>query len=319
MDYFIIILLICLSGVFSGLTIGLASLSKEEIERRSHLGNAEAKKVLSVIKDYNLLLVTLLLGNTIVNSALTNYLGSLIGTGLSVVILSSFLILVFGEITPAAVITKYALQVGAKSTPLVNFIIFILYPISKPISYILNKVLKQDIGSILERDELSYIINKQQQSVHSDIDEQDSRILKGVLSMHDIVSAKVATKRRDIYDLKYDQIIDLNKINEIKEKGFTRIPVKKDRRVIGIINVKNLLGLTEEVEAIDIMESDKYLNIEASTNIDDVLHQMISSHIHIAIINTHDKWLGILTMEDILEVMFQEEIYDETDQEEEGS
>ena len=106
---------------------------------------------------------------------------------------------------------------------------------------------------------------------------------------------------------------------EIKEKGFTRIPVKKDRRVIGIINVKNLLGLTEEVEAIDIMESDKYLNIEASTNIDDVLHQMISSHIHIAIINTHDKWLGILTMEDILEVMFQEEIYDETDQEEEGS
>ena len=100
MDYLLIVLLVLLSGMFSGLTIGLSSLSKDElmiIEAKGNEQSIMAKKVLMVLEDYNLLLVTLLLGNTVVNSILTDLAGNVVGTGIFAVLTATFLILIFGE------------------------------------------------------------------------------------------------------------------------------------------------------------------------------------------------------------------------------
>lgn len=314
MEYLILVMLVVCSGMFSGLTIGLSSLSKDELEMLASRNNQKAKKVLEVVQDYNLLLVTLLFGNTIVNVLLTSYMGSVIGTGAFTVMLSTFLILIFGEITPGAALTKHALSVGAMVAPLVKILIVLFYPISKPIAYVLNKLLGQSLPTIYTRADLTYLLDKHQFSNKSDIDEQDGRIMKGVLLLNQTIASKEITKVNFVYKLEYNQKITLEILKTIKDKGYTRIPVVKDKTVIGIINVKSLIGIKcDDVKAIDLMKSDKFLTFNALDKLDTILEKMINTKIHFSVITHKNKWAGILTMEDILEVMFQQEIYDETD------
>lgn len=318
LDYLIVVVLLCLSGMFSGLTIGLSSLSVDDLDVKSKTGCKKAKKVLELVSDYNLMLVTLLFGNTAVNAILTNFMGNIVGSGFITVAISTFLILILGEITPAAVLTKYALKVGYVTAPLVKILIFLFYPIAKPIAFILTKILGTSLPNIYTNKELSVIIDRHYNAKDSDIDEQDGRIIKGVLTLSGVIAGKSMTKKHKIFSLNYDTIINQEILNQIRENGYTRIPVVKDNRVIGIVNSKNIIGIEvdKNIKAINIMRADKFLIFSSTDNLDDILESMVSNKTHIAIIFNKDLWVGIITMEDILEVMFQKEIYDETDTEE---
>ena len=97
MDYFIVIVLVLLSACFSGLTLGFFSLNLTSLERKSKLGDKRAVRIYPVRKDGNRLLCTLLLGNVAVNSAMAIFLGN-IATGLVAGVVSTGLIVIFGEI-----------------------------------------------------------------------------------------------------------------------------------------------------------------------------------------------------------------------------
>jgi len=317
MDIIIIIGLIILSGTFSGLTIGLSALSKQDLSRLADLGDIKAKKVLSIISDGNLLLVTLLMGNTIVNSALSMFIGEVSGSGLVSLVIASSIILIFGEILPAAILTKYALDVGSKVTPLVKVLIKIFYILAKPIAIVLDLTLGKDLFSYFDRKELSHIIDSHQNSKESDLDEQDGRIIKGVLSLSEKTVENYMTNLEDIFSLSSYTLITDELLDTIRREGRTRIPVIIDGCIIGIINSKDLIGLDDELQdkkrAFDIMKSDKILTSKLEDNIDDILEEMINSHIHIANVVEINKTVGIITMEDILEEIFQKDIVDETD------
>jgi metal transporter CNNM len=140
MDIAIIIFLVLLSGCFSGLTLGFFSLNLTGLERKIKLGNKDAKKVYPVRKNGNLLLCTLLLGNVAVNSAMAIFLGN-IATGLVAGLVSTGLIVIFGEIIPQAVFSRHALKLGASSVWLVKIFIFLLYPFAGPMAWLLNRCL----------------------------------------------------------------------------------------------------------------------------------------------------------------------------------
>jgi len=317
MDILILIALVLLSGMFSGLTIGLGSLSKQEIKRKADLGDVKASKVLSVLEDGNLLLVTLLLGNTLVNATLTNFMGSVVGDGIIAVGISTAVILIFGEITPAAVLTKYALEVGSRVTPLIYVLTKLFYVISKPIAMILDFLLGKEMDTFLNRRELSYIIDEHTNSAESDIDEQDGRLLKGVLSLSKKTAKDNMTPFADIFSFNYDQIINNEILDEIRKSGRTRIPIIKDKTMIGVLNSKNLIGLDEELEdkktVSDIMKSNKMITSLSEDKIDDIIKIMIDKNIHISNVLEDNEFIGIITMEDIIEELFQTEIEDETD------
>ncbi len=108
MDYFIVILLVVLSRIFSGLTLGFFSLNKDDLERKAELGDERAKKIYKLRKNGNLLLCTLLIGNVAVNSTLSIFLGSIV-SGFTAGIMATALIVVFGEIVPQASFSRFAL------------------------------------------------------------------------------------------------------------------------------------------------------------------------------------------------------------------
>ena len=151
--YAILFVLTCLSGCFSGLNLGLMSLTTSDLNIViSSSPNARevenAKRILPLRKRGNLLLCTLLIGNTVVNVMLAVITDPIwvywfgpgpAGTVLALAIPSA-LIVVFGEIVPQSVCSRYALSIGARTVPLTLIFMVVLFPIAFPISVLLVRL-----------------------------------------------------------------------------------------------------------------------------------------------------------------------------------
>ena len=92
MEIAIVMALIAASGMFSGLTIGLMGYSVDEVQRLADLEDRNAIKILPIVKRGNLLLTTLLLGNTAVNATLSIFLGAIVGEGVMAGLIATTLI-----------------------------------------------------------------------------------------------------------------------------------------------------------------------------------------------------------------------------------
>ncbi len=312
MDILIIIALIAASGMFSGLTIGLMGLSIDEVQRSSDLGDKNAIRVLPIVKKGNLLLVTLLIGNTAVNSTLSIFLGGVVGEGVMAGIISTALILIFGEVLPAAILTRHALFVGAKVAGFVKILMFAFYPFSFPIAFVLDRVLGDEIPTLLNRHELRHVIETHQKSERSDIDTLDRDLIVGALSLQDKCVEEIMTPKEKVHTVRLKDKLNPDLIAELKESGYTRFPVVQDDRIVGVLNIKRLLGMGEEMGTVeDFSSGHKFVHIPTDAKADDMLHRMIKGKVHMATVVGQSGWVGIVTMEDILEEIVGHEISDE--------
>ena len=140
-NYLFIVVLIFLSALFSGLTLGLLSLDKIGLQIVIGGDDAEAahyaRAILPVRENGNLLLCTLLLGNVAVNALLMADMTS----GLVGFLGSTILIVIFGEIIPQASCSRHPLMIGYYSLPLVKTFILMLCVIAYPLGILLDAVL----------------------------------------------------------------------------------------------------------------------------------------------------------------------------------
>ena len=315
MDYVIIIFLISLSGLFSGLTIGLTGLDKFELERKIKLGSKEAKAVYSVRRRGNLLLCTLLLGNVAVNSALSIFLGS-IASGLIAGLVATVLIVVFGEIIPSATCSRYALQIGAKTAWLVKVFMFVLFPICWPLAKALDKFLGEEVQTIWSRRELKKIVQQHEDSKDSKIDADEEKIVLGALSFSDETVAQILTPRTVIFALDIQDILDEKVVEVIKKSGFTRIPVYKGQLddIVGILYVKDLIGVNLGTKVKSVYRKNNLLSVFQNKKLDDLLNEFKEKRAHLAFVyDEHGGLDGLVTLEDIVEEIIGAEIVDETD------
>jgi metal transporter CNNM len=317
MEYVIITILVLFSGAFSGLTIGMFSLNVSDLKRKINLGDKDARKVMKIRENGYLLLCTLLFGNVAVNSAMAIFLGS-IASGVIAGIISTGLIVTFGEIIPQAIFTRFALKLGAKLAWLVHIFIFLTYPVSAPLSWLLTKLLGSERPIIWKKKEIKEIIKEHEDSPASSIDKEEERILLGALSFSDKTAKQVMTPRTVVYSLPAHAVIDNTVCQEIKKMGFTRIPVynKDVDNVIGLLYVKELIGLDFQkgIHVGELCDKNKKLFIQDTTKLDILLNRFIQDKIHMAIVfDEFGNFIGIVTLEDIIEEILNAEIVDEAD------
>ena len=312
MDIIIILALIGASGMFSGLTIGLMGLSVDEVQRAADLGNRDAVKVLPFVSRGNLLLVTLLLGNTAVNATLSIFLGAVVGGGILAGFIATALILIFGEILPAAVLTRHALRVGGKVSGLVRVVIALFYPVAWPIAAILDRLLGETLPDIMSRIELRHIIETHHRAAESDIDSFDRDIMVGALSLQELPAETIMTPSEEVFAVGAKEILTSEKVAALKQSGYTRFPVLWDDRVVGVLNIKKLVGACTDEHAVEDYSKDaKIIHVAADAKVDDILYRMIKGKVHMASVADTTGWVGIITMEDILETLVGQEITDE--------
>merc|ERR1719162_2717562 len=210
-----------------------------------------AQRIMPVRDKGNQLLCTLLLGNVAVNSALS-ILTAEMASGLVGFLASTALIVVFGEILPQAACSRYALQVGSKTKPIVIVLMALMYILTKPMALALDWLLGKEVGTIHSRAELLEMLKLQISLGAADQATGDmaKQVAEGALSFRDKLCGDVMTPLDDTYFLCCDTPLDYEKIREIFETGYSRVPVygKEKHDYKGLLYTKDLMLADPEDE-----------------------------------------------------------------------
>lgn len=315
MTYLIVVALLLLSALFSGMNLGLMSLDPHELKRKIALGDIRAAKIYPVRRRGNLLLVTLLMGNVAVISALSIYLDS-IAHGLVAGIATTLLVTIFGEIVPQALFSRYALTLGARLIWLVRAIVIVLWPICAPLGWVLDKILGDELPTVYSKKELLKIIEEHRQSHHSDVDTDEQRIIKGALSFSERLVNEVMTPRSMMVAIEEHTPLTIQKIEELQASGQSRIPVYNARidTIVGMLYMRDLVGVTRTQKTAGDLCREKVFFIHERDSLDDALNQFLKTHHHLFIVvNDFAEVEGVLSIEDVLEAIIHKEIVDEFD------
>lgn len=326
----LIVFLVCMSGLFSGLTLGLMSLDKTGLEivmggDDPALARA-AQRIYPVRSNGNLLLCTLLLGNVAVNSLLSILSSDIFG-GTVGFVSSTAVIVIFGEIIPQAACSRYALQIGSKTVPLVKVIMCIFYPAAAPLAWALNKALGHEIGTVYSKAEMLKLLE-----IHVSegaFDKQVGTAMTGALKYQDVTVKEVMTPLENTFMLSVDEKLSFETIATIFKTGYSRIPVYEVsvNNIIGLLFVKDLIFIDPEDETpvrnfVQIFGRGVHV-VWPDDKLGTVLAELKQGRSHMALVrdvNNEDdeqdpfyEIKGIITLEDIIEVILGDEIVDETD------
>lgn len=318
-DYLISLLLIAASATFSGLTLGYFTLDTQTLRRQAKLGDRAAAKILPIRERGNQLLTTLLLGNVMVNTILSVYLSS-IASGVIAATLATALIFLFGEIIPQAAFARHAKWVGATFAPLVRVLLFVAAPVTFPVAYMLNRLLGSEIPNVYSKHEIMELISEHEDSEHSPIDADEERIIHGALQFSHRSVADVMTPKSLVTSFPVTEVLNEAFFARVNNEGYSRFPIYRGSpdTIVGILFTKDLLV---EDEHITIGETESafdtnLLTVKPGDLLDAVLGRMLKQGQHMAIVrDSHKKFLGVITLEDIIEEIIQQEIADEDDTE----
>ncbi|XP_042860449.1 unextended protein-like isoform X2 [Penaeus japonicus] len=326
----LLLVLLVLSGLFSGLNLGLMALDKTELKIVSNTGSPNERRYARAIEPVrrhgNFLLCTLLLGNVLVNSTLTILLDEL-SSGLVAVIGSTAGIVVFGEIIPQAICSRHGLAIGARTVWLVRVFMVLTGPASYPISKILDFLLGEEIGNTYNRERLMELIKVTHD--HNDLKKEEQNIICGALELYRKTVGEVMTRLDDMYMLSVDTVLDFNTINEIMQQGYSRIPVYEGERtnIISVLFIKDLAFIDPDDNTPLKTLIQFYQNPCNFVFVDTTLDVMFKEFKegakgHMAFVHRVNnegecdpfyEVLGLVTLEDVIEELIQEEIVDETD------
>ncbi|GMY28427.1 DUF21 domain-containing protein At1g47330 isoform X2 [Fagus crenata] len=288
----VVIGLVGFAGLMAGLTLGLMSLGLVDLEVLIKSGRPQdrlyAAKIFPVVKNQHLLLCTLLIGNSLSMEALPIFLDKLVPPWAAIVI-SVTLILVFGEILPQAVCTRYGLRVGAIMAPLVRVLLFLFFPISYPISKVLDWMLGKGHAVLLRRAELKTFVNfhGNEAGKGGDLTHDETTIIAGALELTEKTAKDAMTPITNAFSLDLDANLNLETLNDIMTRGHSRVPVYAGKRtnIIGLVLVKNLLTVDPRVVVpLRKMIIRKIPRVSEDMPLYDILNEFQKGHSHIAVV-----------------------------------
>jgi hypothetical protein len=171
--------------MFSGLNLAFFSISKLRLEIESKTNNKQALKIATLRKDSNFLLTTILWGNVGINVLLT-LLSKSVMAGVAAFVFSTFIITFFGEIIPQAYFSRHAMQTASLLSPLLRFYQFLLYPVAKPTSLILDKWLGSEGFKFFQEKDLRELLKLHMDAPETDIEKVEGKGALNFLAIDDL-------------------------------------------------------------------------------------------------------------------------------------
>ena len=320
-------MLVCviMSGYFSATETAFNSLNMTKVKIAAEKGDKRAELIIRLLDDYNRLLTTILVGNNIVNIALSSMatvlfielLGGEIGATVSTAVIT-VVVLIFGEITPKSIAKENPESFARFSAPIINFLAVILTPINYLFSLwkkLVSLVVKSNEEEVVTEEELLSMVDEGEQS--GTIGEQESELIRNAMELNENDCADIATPRVDIEAVGKDWTKE--EVAEVfVETGYSRLPVYVDSidNIIGIIHRTDFYNNYEMENMADTMLT-KPVFVPTTMKIGALLKLLQKNKCHMAVVtDEYGGTYGIVTMEDILEELVGE-IWDEHDEVEE--
>lgn len=321
----LLILLIVLSAIFSSSETAFTSVTKYKFDTyyKKKKKNWVFRCNKKLLNNYSMTLSTILVSNTLVNVAastistvfFTNILTSAnvndavsLATGLATGVIT-FFILLFGEFIPKALARKHAINFMRILGPF----IYALYIIFFPINWVLSKLAKVTDNASATEQELDTLIDI---VTHEGvIESHEASLVSNALKFDETRIQSVMTKIKNVVTIKYNARM-ATIIDKFKNSSYSRIPVIKNKKIIGLINMKKvfLYQNTDSKKPIkDLI--DPIISVCQYDTLDKVLQEMQVNQSHMAVVKKNQNSsviVGIVTMENLLENLVGE-IYDESD------
>jgi metal transporter CNNM len=308
--------LVGFAAVCSGLNVAFMSLNVADLQRKAKLGHPDARKLLPLRKNAHLTLAAILLTNVAAASAaplvLDRHLNGIVAGALS-----TLLLVIFAEITPQALFTRHALEYCGRLAPLLNAMIVITYPIAKPLQLLLDRLFGRQRPELHTRHELGLLITEHLGDDTSELDEDEVEIIRGALQLSEKRVRDIMTPLRNVFWMTPADLIDSHKIAEIKQHGWSRIPILNQQHTVcyGLILMKDLVDIDFEERPMPVHELPLYpvQTAGSMTALDTMFRKFITGGAHLIPVEKDDRIVGIATIEDLLEEIVGHEIEDETD------
>ncbi|MBE5889524.1 MAG: HlyC/CorC family transporter [Lachnospiraceae bacterium] len=322
-----LLILLLLSAFFSSAETALTTVNKVRMRTLADDGNKRAARVLKLIDDQTRMLSAILIGNNLVNIAMTaiatvfatKLLGSA-GAGVATGVLT-LLVLIFGEITPKNIAAIYSEKISLAY----GGIVYAWMTVITPVSFVINKIARgimrlcrvdpnQKPDSFTE-DEIRSIVEESHED--GEIESEEKKMINNVFDLDDHYAKDVMVPRADMVFLpitaSYQETVDI-----YRDNLFTRMPIYEGDHdnIVGMINMRDLI-LYEDKEHFDIrniLREAVFTHEHKKTS--ELMYEMRENSIAMEIVlDEYGSVAGLVTLEDLLEEIVGE-IRDEYDEEE---
>lgn len=307
-----LVLLLLLSAFFSSAETAFTTTSRIRMRTLAESGDKRAKRVLAITDDMHKMLSAILIGNNVVNlyasslaTTLAIRLFGSVGAGIATGILT-FLILIFGEISPKTLATINADKIALRYSGMIWGLMWLLTPVIFIINWLsmgFLKLLRVDPNkqqAAMTEEEFKTIVdvghetgvleNTEHEMINNMFDFGDSQAKEIMIPRIDTIFAQA--------DSSYQELIEI-----FRKERHTKIPIYQESTddVIGILNMKDLLLCDEKDFNIQELMWKPYFTYEQK-NIAELFFDMRQNSISIAIIlDEYGVTAGMITMEDLLE------------------
>lgn len=323
----IIVVLILLSGFFSGTETAYSCANKIKLKSMVMLGKKNAKAVHKFADEsYDKLVTAILVGNNIVNLS-ASALGTILfanllnGAAYSATVSTAVLtvvVLIFGEITPKYLASVYPEKMCFVFYPLMQLFYWVLLPVCQifdGFKLLLKKVFKLKKDEAVTDEELLSLVDEAEED--GTLKEDESELVRSALEFDDMKVEDILVPRVNVHAV--EESTSMEEVREVFRKtGYSRLPVYKETidNVIGLIHERDFYnGYVDGAKTITPFVQDIVFTTEY-TRISTLLKQLQKRKIHMAAVSDeYGGLVGIVTLEDVLEQLVGE-IWDEHDEEE---
>ena len=278
------------------------------------LGDKDAKIVYPLHSSGYQLLVCILAINIVANAMITLLLANKSGN-IYAVIFSLILILFFGELLPMLYLRKRVISITAFLAPALRKILGFMAPVVKPLSRVIEKSINTE-NKLYSKEELLNMFDGQKLASGSDIAPGEIKMIKSVLEFGDKKIREVMTPRRMVQIVTKDDEVGPVLMDELHKSGYSRFPVVSEQKhynFVGTLYLRDLVGESGSKKVKDLMSSDvRYVHEEES--LDHALRAFLKTHHHLfVVVNSFEEFVGVISIEDVLETAIGSEIVDEFD------
>ena len=319
--FIVMIALVILSAFFSMSETAFSCSEKVKIQAAIEDRVTGAKKALFLFNDFNRTITTLLIGNNLVNVALSaiavtffielaisEQIVSLVTTGVITIVL-----LIFGEIIPKTIAKNYPEQIAYKVAIVIIILSYLLFPIVWFFTVIQKLFTKKKDEESYDENELGVILDTMEDE--GSIEKDESELIQNVLTLNDRTVEDIMVPRIQMEAINYN-----SKLDEVKEfmikNYYSRIPVYKNDKdhIVGILYERDFFPALLDNPKMSWKRLLKPVKFVAATmKVDALIKELQEAKMHMAIVSgEYGDVLGLVTMEDALEELVGE-IYDEHD------
>ena len=317
-------ILLFFSALFSSTETAFTSFNKIRMKNLAQNGSKRASLVVKIESKYDRFLTSVLIGNNIVNIALSSiatlfFISLIANQGLASTlstIVITVLVLIFGEISPKVIARQNADKMAMLLAPFINVIIILLMPISIIFggwSKLLGLIFRSKELASFTEEELITIVDEAEEDGTLESDEGD--LIRSAIEFNDVCAGDILTPRVDICAISKDESVP-NIAKVFIENAYSRLPVYDEDLddIIGILHEKDFFIAYHNNNKTITKHLKKPVHVSEHIKIADLLQVLKSKKCHMAVVvDEFGGTMGIVTMEDIIEELIGD-VFDEHDE-----